>query len=283
MTLKRFECLLQTFPSVRMIAMHGEGESLLHPDFFDMAVMAKSIQPTVNLSVVTNGSLLSAGYAEQLVEVGFQHVAVSIESVDPRVFWEIRGGNVENVIEGIRSLLAARNIRRAVHPTVSLAVTVLQRTLNGFPAIISLYEELGLDGGLTIQRLQAMPAYTRYYNEAMQSQCLLPHEIGNFMQWIRHDPKMQRILSHTEKANRESFRNCGYINPGQCHWLTKGLYVAADGTALACCFQKDAARNGFGIIGQTPIEEIHTRRRQWAEDFERRVFPEGCRGCPKTR
>jgi len=279
MTLDGFECVVRAFPAVRTILMQGEGEPLLHPDFFEMVALAKAVQPAVNISTVTNGSLFSADRADRLVELSLHDVGVSIESGDPRVFREIRGGSLENVTEGVRTLLAARNRRGASRPTVRFAVTILRRTLGELPAIVSLYEKLGLDGGITIQRLQAMPVYTRYYSEAMQSQCLSPQDRGELAGWIRSEPRMQQALARAEEVGREALGGRLDAPPGQCPWLTRGLYIAADGMALACCYQKVAVRDGFGIIGRTPIDQILAGRRQWADAFNCGVLPEGCRGC----
>ena len=258
----------------------ARGSRCCTPSSSRCVALAKAAHPAVEVSTITNGSLLSAERVDRLVELGLQRVAVSIESGDPGVFREIRGGSFEEVIEGVRTLLAARNRRGAGRPAVGFAVTVLRRTLGQLPAIVSLYETLGLDGGLTIQPLQPMPAYTRYYGEAMQSQVLSPRDVAELAGRISGDPRTRQVVARAEAMSREFLEaGAGGLPPGQCYWLTRGLYVAADGMALACCFQKDAARDGFGIVGQAPVEEILSRRQRWAEDIERGVLPEGCRGC----
>ena len=91
MTLDTFAHVLRSSHAVRHIRLQGEGEPLLCPGFFEMIEMAKSHHPEVRVSTITNGSLLSAN-ANRLVQSGLQHVSVSIDSADPELFEELRGG-----------------------------------------------------------------------------------------------------------------------------------------------------------------------------------------------
>ena len=112
MALDVFQHLLQSSPDLRYIHLQGEGEPLLHPGFFEMVQMAKAIRPAVRISTTTNGSLL-ARHAERIVELGLDRVCVSIESADPALFHEIRGGRLEEVIEGARRWWRQRRRARA--------------------------------------------------------------------------------------------------------------------------------------------------------------------------
>ena len=115
MTLDTFAHVLRSSHAVRHIRLQGEGEPLLCPGFFEMIEMAKSHHPEVRVSTITNGSLLSAN-ANRLVQSGLQHVSVSIDSADPELFEELRGGKLAPVVEGIRALLAARASRNLDRP-----------------------------------------------------------------------------------------------------------------------------------------------------------------------
>jgi len=162
MALDVFERALSSVHGLRHVELQGEGEPMLHPDFFRMGEMIRRLHPgrgeagsppargggqspfcsedsakwgqspTQNgdslprISLITNGSLFSAENVARLIDLGFHKVCVSIESRDPDEFTAIRGGKLEKVLDGIRLLLEARRQRQAARPAVGLAITILR-------------------------------------------------------------------------------------------------------------------------------------------------------------
>jgi GTP 3',8-cyclase len=85
---------------VRKVRLTG-GEPLVRRGITDLVKMIASIPGIRDLSMTTNGILL-AQFAMQLKEAGLQRVNVSLDTLDPVKYREItRGGNVEDVLEGI--------------------------------------------------------------------------------------------------------------------------------------------------------------------------------------
>src|SRR5581483_3580268 len=130
-----FARVLDALPDLRHIELLGEGEPLLHPRFFDMARQA--LKRGLRVSFITNGSLLSPSVVDQILGLGFWDVSMSLESADPEVFRNLRGGKLEKVIEGVRRLVAARDARKLKRPAIGFALTVLRRTLGDLSAIRS--------------------------------------------------------------------------------------------------------------------------------------------------
>jgi cyclic pyranopterin phosphate synthase len=90
---------------VRKIRLTG-GEPLVRRGIVDLVRMIASIPGVEDLSMTTNGVLLSQ-FAIQLKEAGLRRINVSLDTLDPEKFSKItRGGNVEDVLAG---LIAARN------------------------------------------------------------------------------------------------------------------------------------------------------------------------------
>ena len=204
--------------ALRHVELQGEGEPMLHPQFFEMAEMIRPLHPRAKISLITNGSLLNAENVERMLEVGFHKVMVSIESPGAEAFAEIRGGKLSKVVEGIRLLMEARtcaphapseehhdagrdeytNGRRqdavVTGPAVGFAITVLRRTVHELPRLLDLYEELGLDGGITLQPLQTMAVYTQHYGPEMRDQILTPADYRLFQQELHHNPRILRLF-----------------------------------------------------------------------------------------
>src|SRR4051812_21401546 len=137
---ERFASALDAFPDLRHIELQGEGESLMHPRFFDMLALARS--RGVKVSFITNGSLLGPAAIDHILGGGVEKVSVSLESADPATFQDIRGGKLEKVLRGIEALLRTRDERGLERPIVGLSVTVLRRTQGQLRPILELYERL---------------------------------------------------------------------------------------------------------------------------------------------
>lgn len=79
------------------------GEPLVRPGFTDLVRKIRAIGSIEDLSLTTNGSLLSRVAAE-LKEAGLNRVNVSLDTVDPVRFRELTcGGDVRDVLAGIEA------------------------------------------------------------------------------------------------------------------------------------------------------------------------------------
>jgi MoaA/NifB/PqqE/SkfB family radical SAM enzyme len=280
-----FEAALRCFPRIRHLELQGEGEPLLHPRFFDMVRLAKRLHPEVRVSTVTNGSLLSRENIDQILDAGLHKLHVSLESADPAVFQEVRGGHLEKIIESITALMAARRQRGSDHPAVGFAVTLLRRTRAEIPRLVSLYESLGLDGGLLFQPLQTMPAYTRYYSAETLAQLLSPGDAEEIRRTAAQDATVVKVLRRPAAAAGFWDELFAGWQPASrtCPWLVKGMYLSADGSATSCCFQKDATVNTLGMVGQATADQLMEKRAEFEAKFRQGESPAGCCGCSIAR
>jgi GTP 3',8-cyclase len=83
------------------------GEPLVRRGVVDLVKMLAAIPGVKDLSMTTNGILLEQ-FAFPLKEAGLHRVNVSLDTLDPEKYSKItRGGNIENVIRGLRSAAEA--------------------------------------------------------------------------------------------------------------------------------------------------------------------------------
>jgi MoaA/NifB/PqqE/SkfB family radical SAM enzyme len=283
--LAQFQTLLSAAPHVEHVELQGEGESLLHPQVLDMvaALRARSIK----VSLITNGSLLGPDVADKLTALGVEKVSVSMESADPETFQRIRGGKFDKVLSGLKTLLSARRTKELDRPIVGLSITVLKDTQAALPHLLSLYDELGLDGGVTLQPLSLMPEYQKNYPQAMQNQALSQDEVDELWVKFRLDRRLARIKKNKERLAVRGFYDelMASFVPGKrrCPWLDAGLYVNHQGQTTACCMIKDTTRHGLGQLGADPLADILSRRQAMADELARGVLPKACEGCELGR
>lgn len=77
------------------------GEPLVRKGFVNLVKMISSIKEINDLSLTTNGILLSK-FAYQLKDAGLNRVNISLDAIDEKEYSRItRGGNIKDVLEGI--------------------------------------------------------------------------------------------------------------------------------------------------------------------------------------
>lgn len=291
LSLDTFRQALALMPDLDRLELHGEGEPLMHPDFFEMARLAR--ERGIRLSTITNGSLFSADRIARILDSGLDTLFVSIESPREDEFREIRGGVLSKVTDGIRALLDARRARGLTRPTVGFSVTVLKRTQNLMPEIARLYASLGMDGGISAHMLNTMPTYTGYYNGAMAVQVLTPMEQA--LAWTRYahvvkDPAFQpatpdvhfsdEVFGQNDPARQtQTTRHRLAKDYRSCPWLDEGLYVNRHGQASGCARIKDMTRFAFGDVRAVPLRTLVDQRESLAARLRAGDTPEPCRGC----
>lgn len=280
---ERFAAALDAFSDLQHIELQGEGESLLHPRFFDMLALARS--RGVKVSFISNGSLLGPAAIEEILKGGVEKVSVSLESADPATFQQIRGGKLEKVLRGIEALLRARDERGLDRPIVGFSVTVLRRTRSDLRAILDLYERLGLDGGVTLQPLQAMGAYVQHYSEEMRGELLDKGDADDIWGKFFSDAQVRRIQKRRRAAAGFFDQLMDGWRPARrsCPWLDRALYVHNSGDVTACCMVKDTARFGLGRLGRESGAEILAARARMREELAGGAIPEACAGCELGR
>jgi len=129
---------------IRSVKFTG-GEPLVR---LDMArIIDRAVRQIPDVSMTTNGSMLEKR-AEALRDAGLKRVNVSIDSLDPAAFKDIRKGDLNAVLRGIKAAL-----RVGLKP-VKLNMVVMKHTLSSIPQMIDFISD---GDGLKLQLIQFMP------------------------------------------------------------------------------------------------------------------------------
>jgi GTP 3',8-cyclase len=121
------------------------GEPLVRADMEE--IVARTVVHLDDVSLTTNGSLLE-GRAEGLRNAGLKRVNVSVDSLDPTAFREIRKGSLAPVLRGVAAALDV-----GLKP-VKLNMVVFRPTLPHIPELIRFASR---SEGLRVQLIQFMP------------------------------------------------------------------------------------------------------------------------------
>ncbi len=274
-----FDSVIEAFADLQHVELQGEGESLMHPAFLDMVERLR--KKSIKVSFISNGSCFSAETNARLLELGVEKISISMESARPEEFKRIRGGKLEKVISNVEALMQERRARGLDRPIVGIGVTVLKSTRDALPEILTLYERLGLDAGVTMHPLQRMESYTNAYRQEMQKEALSAQESDDVWVQLTSDRRVQALNRRKSKVKGFYDDLLSGWRPGsrRCPWLQSGLYINRDGEATACCQIKDTKKYSLGKIGVDAPAQILERRARLRDQLRAGKVPEACVGC----
>ena len=119
------------------VILFSGGEPLMRPDLCELAAYARELGLRVALS--TNGTLITPAVAQQLKEVGFAEVGISLDGMEA-THDRFRGkpGAYREALAGIRHCVA-------LDMRVSLRLTMTSYNYRDIPAILQLTEDENID------------------------------------------------------------------------------------------------------------------------------------------
>lgn len=281
LALDTFRSFVEQAEGLEHLELQGEGEPLLHPQFFEMIALAREKFPQLQVSLISNGSMFTAANIDGLLNHRVTRIFVSMESADDATFQRVRGGKLDRVRRGIRDLLAERDARGMDIPAVGLAVTVLKTTVRESTRLISdFYREMRLDGGITVQRLQAMPQYSRLYPEDVRGEMPGDEDMRRLGEDVARNADFQSALR--QRGGQPGFYEHLYSSVdarSRCPWLENALYMSTGGDLVPCCHVKDYARDRLGDLA-SGLEGVLRKRAAMQAQLRQGKIPSSCTGCP---
>ncbi len=87
-----------SWPVTVNVDIHGAGEPLLHPDFFEIVRYAKS-KSNIIVGFLCNATLFGPDKAQEVMKLGIDWVAFSVDSAQKEIFEHYRRGAALEVVE----------------------------------------------------------------------------------------------------------------------------------------------------------------------------------------
>ena len=284
MPVELFRRFIESVEGLEGLELQGEGEPLLHSGFFTMVGIARERFPELDVSIITNGSMFSDDNVGRILDLDIRRIYVSVESVQDAVFQRIRGGKLEKVRKGITRLMEQRRARGKRYPVVGLAVTLLKSTIPELAQRIpAFYREMGLDGGVNLQALQVMPQYTRFYDAAITREIIGIRESRQLKQQIQNNEELCAIMAEKDQSIGFYEKLYGSVNSRvYCPWLRHGLYLAAGGEVVPCCFIKDYQAHAMANL-EDGLDGVALARNAIHKTLHSGQVPAVCDGCDQAK
>lgn len=125
------------------------GEPTLHPEFVKFISYAAS-KTFPDISVITNGSLLSDNIIKGILDFGITRLNISFDSITPSTYKKVRGVDDYNkVIQNIERLIEQREAKGLKLPLLSLSFVLSEDNAEELDGFIEMWHEKA-DGGIKI-------------------------------------------------------------------------------------------------------------------------------------
>ncbi len=281
---EEFRRIVDQFPMLERVVLHGIGEPLLNPHLTNMIRHCKGRGAHVLFN--TNAITLTAAKGEELIESGLDELRVSLDASTPATYAKIRGVNVfPKVLANLEALASTKARLAAARPTVSLWFTALRENLHELPGLI--------------------PIASRVVASSVHLQRLVYNGLGMAVEeqsvYRRLHEEEEALIRATTNAAREGgieFSASGATAPdvslagsdaerpwSACRRPWTLVYVTVHGNVLPCCIAPWIADPYEGIIlgnlFQEPLEAIWSGERY--QEFRRAIQteapPQPCKSC----
>jgi MoaA/NifB/PqqE/SkfB family radical SAM enzyme len=285
LTLARVRAIVDQFPALDRVVLHGIGEPLLNGELFDIVAYLKTRVAAVLFNSDAIG--LTRARAVRLIESGLDEYRVSVDAARAATFRMLRGVDCfERVTANVARLVALQHEMGRATPRVSLWFTASRANVEELPAFVQLAADLGVPE-VYVQRLvfnglglatdaNALHGRLEKREQARlaEAEALAAHRgIA-----IRASGLTSPLASlHGDADAARPWAGC------QRPWTL--AYVTANGNVLPCCISPWVARDYRGLIlGNAFTERFEDiwdgeRYQRFRTDFESDRAPDPCRGC----
>lgn len=279
-----FRSVVDQFPVLERVLLHGIGEPLLNRDLPRMiaALKARGAHVLFNSNAIT----LSRAMARALIDAGLDELRVSLDGSTRATYARIRGVDAfDRVMGNLEGLAGLKGELQVSRPSVSLWFTALRDNIEEIPGLVPLALRARATG-IHLQRL--------VYNGlgvATEEQSL----------YGRLHEREAGLIQSAERAARAEgleFSASGATAPevsltpakvGQpwsaCRRPWTLAYVTVSGNVLPCCIAPWITGHYEGIIlgnlYRQSLEEVWwgDRYQTFRRDLQTDRPPEPCRGC----
>lgn len=197
-----------------MILLWNQGESFMNREFLRMVRYAADKGLWTYGS--TNGHYLQE--PEAVVQSGLGTLLVSVDGASATTYEAYRrSGNFQQVIEGLKGLVAAKRRLGSATPVIHLQFIIMRHNEHEIPAITRLAQDCGVDR-LTLKTVQI-------YDDA------------DIPVWLPENLARSRYQVIESGGEQHFALKGGYRN--RCQKLWNQPVVNAGGEIAVCCFDKD--------------------------------------------
>src|SRR5438874_2506271 len=143
LTYDEFRYIVDQFPVLERVVLHGLGEPLLNKDLPRMIGYLKERGTYVLFN--SNGILLNAARGQALIDAGLDEYRLSMDGSTRETYAQVRGVDAfDKIWRNVQAFLIQQKEQHASKPVVSLWFTAMRENLHELPDLINRASEHGI-------------------------------------------------------------------------------------------------------------------------------------------
>jgi MoaA/NifB/PqqE/SkfB family radical SAM enzyme len=290
LTFEDFKRIVDNFPRLERVVLHGLGEPLLNPELFEMVYYLKARGAYVLFN--SNALALNAARREALLASGLDEYRVSFDASQPATYKKIRGiAALTKVKANVTALMQLVRKSGTTRPRVSLWFTTMHENLPELVGVVQFAIEAGVPEvyvqrlvyfgqGLAIQEQSLYNQLNQEEDRLLAKCATLCRQAGiTFVASGNPAKGVQATFSQAQQQALDEERP----------WLActrpwRLMYIQANGDVSPCCFAPFTGEGGGPILGNVFIEKPENIWQGEPYQQFRRAFvshqpPQCCEGC----
>jgi radical SAM protein with 4Fe4S-binding SPASM domain len=284
-----FASLIDQYPNIARVVLHGIGEPMLVKDLAQRVAYLKARNIYVLFN--TNGTLLTKSNGRALIEAGLDELRVSLDAAESEVFQMVRGKDFfDKIVTNVKNFTAMQRELNAPKPRVSLWLTGLRETVDQLPNFVRLAHSIGVTE-VYLQRLV-------FFDSPMSENSLARAESALFEHTTEREESLIHEAESIAKELDVMFSASGAVDPGEsirmqrtgnpwslCRRPWSLMYITANGRVLPCCIapfsMKGYSSFTLGDATQNSLREIWNgpEYQRFREGLLTSAPPPACSNC----
>jgi MoaA/NifB/PqqE/SkfB family radical SAM enzyme len=261
MSWELFTRIVDQFPGISRVVLHGVGEPMMVKDLPRMVRYLKQRGTYVLFN--TNGTLLRPKKGRELIEAGLDELRVSLDAAEAKAFKLVRGRDwFERIVRNIRDFVELQRQSGAPNPRLSLWLTGLRETLEQLPQFVRLAADLGVPE-VHLQRLVHFPEGQGLARPESSLFERLEREESHWLTEAKRVAAETGVVLDASGAGEPeaSLKRGGGQQPWSvCRRPWTLMYFTAHGRAIPCCIAPFSLRGyesfTLGNAAQQSLREI---------------------------
>ena len=230
-----FRYIVDQFPVLERVVLHGLGEPLLNKELPRMISYLKERGTYVLFN--SNGIALTEKRGQALIDASLDEYRLSMDGASREVYAHVRGVDAfDKIWRNIRAFTALQRAQNVNKPAVSLWFTAMRENLHELPRLIDLANDAGIKE-VHMQRLV-------YFEEglAVSQQSLFRRATKEELDFVRNCEQLclERGITFsaagTTTPTDSLTRDFGERPWSGCRRPYTLTYITSSGNVLSCCF-----------------------------------------------
>ncbi len=284
-----FTSLIEQYPNIARVVLHGIGEPMLVKDIAQRVKYLKDRGIYVLFN--TNGTLLNEKNGRALIDAGLDELRVSLDAAESDVYQMVRGKDFfDKIVENVGNFTKMQRELNAPKPRVSLWLTGLRETVDQLPNFVRLAHRVGVYE-VYLQRLV-------FFDDPMSDKSMARAESALFEHTTEREEALIREAEEVAQELGVMFSASGAVDPGEsirkqrddapwslCRRPWSLMYITANGRVLPCCIAPFSMK-GYGAFTlgdatQASLKEIWngSEYQRFREGLLTSAPPPACANC----